>query len=92
MKTNNDAAIAEYATALQFYLTYVPSGDAPRDGKIRDRLLDADTAIREGNLRGTLAYEQAVLRADRIAFDIREQMSRAASGRTNRPFDKIAFS
>ncbi len=59
MKTNDDAAIAEYATALQFYLTYVPSSDAPWDGRMRERLLDADTAIREGNLRGTLAYEKA---------------------------------
>ena len=78
MKTNDDdAAIAEYATALQFYLTYVPSGDAPWDGKMPERLLDADTAIREGNLRGTPAYEKAVLRADRIAFDIREQMAKS---------------
>jgi hypothetical protein len=77
MKTNDDAAITEYATALQFYLTYVPSGDAPWDGRIWERILNADTAIREGNLRGTPAYENAVLRADRIAFDIREQMAKS---------------
>ena len=77
MKTNDDAAIAEYATALQFSLTYVPSGDAPWDGRIWERILNADTAIREGNLRGTPAYENAVLRADRIAFDIREQMAKS---------------
>ncbi|MFY9836963.1 MAG: hypothetical protein WAK55_10900 [Xanthobacteraceae bacterium] len=69
---NTEAAIIQrYEKALQFYLAYIPSNNASWDRGIWDALKEADAEIREHGLDRKLEYDQAVLRADKIARAIR---------------------
>jgi hypothetical protein len=63
--------IESYGKALQFYLAYIPSDDASWDRSIWEALKAADMEIRDRRLEGKPEYDQAVLRADKIARAIR---------------------
>ncbi len=73
------AIIKRYGKALQFYLAYIPTDDKSWDRRIWDELRKADAEVRENELEGKPEYNNAVLRADQIAGDIRVQWSKHAS-------------
>jgi len=76
MMDRAEAAIIErYAEALQFSLAYFPSTDVNFDRRIRDELWDAGTEIERRGLAKTSQYDEAVLRADRIAREIRTKQA-----------------
>jgi hypothetical protein len=69
-------AIKRYGKALQFYRAYVPSNDTCWDRRIWNELRDADAEVREYGLQGKPEYNEAILRADQIAQEIRAQRSK----------------
>jgi hypothetical protein len=66
------SALREYEDALTYFLTHSPDQqDGDFDLRMRTRLYDADCEIEKHGLRGTAAYNEAVLRADRNASALR---------------------
>jgi hypothetical protein len=62
------AALQEYEDALTEFLTSVRARDGRSDFPSRQRLYMAGTEIERLKLRGTPAYSEAVLRADRNSW------------------------
>ena len=61
-------ALQEYEDALTEFLTSVRARDGRSDFPLRQRLYGAGTEIERLKLRGTPAYSEAVLRADRNSW------------------------
>jgi hypothetical protein len=62
------AALQEYEDALTEFLTSVRARDTLSDFPLRQRLYAAGIKIERLKLRGTPAYNDAVLRADRNSW------------------------
>jgi hypothetical protein len=62
------AALQEYEDALTEFLTSVRARDGRSDFPLRQRLYGAGIEIERLKLRGTPAYSDAVLRADRNSW------------------------
>jgi hypothetical protein len=62
------AALQEYEDALTDFLTSVRARDTRSDFPLRQRLYAAGVEIERLKLRGTPAYNDAVLRADRDSW------------------------
>ena len=62
------AALQEYEDALTEFLTSVRARDGRSDFPLRQRLYSAGIEIERLKLRGTPAYNDAVLRADRNSW------------------------
>ena len=61
-------ALQEYEDAMTEFLTSVRARDGRSDFPLRQRLYAAGTEIERLKLRGTPAYNDAVLRADRNSW------------------------
>jgi hypothetical protein len=61
-------ALQEYEDALTEFLTSVRARDTLSDFPLRQRLYKASMQIERLKLRGTPAYNDAVLRADRNSW------------------------
>jgi hypothetical protein len=61
-------ALQEYEDALTEFLTSVRARDTRSDFPLRQRLYGAGIKIERLKLRGTPAYNDAVLRADRNSW------------------------
>jgi hypothetical protein len=62
------AVLQEYEDALTEFLTSVRARDTRSDFPLRQRLYAAGIEIERLKLRGTAAYSDAVLRADRNSW------------------------
>ena len=62
------AALQEYEDAMVEFLTSVRARDTRSDFPLRQRLYAAGLEIERLKLRGTPAYNDAVLRADRDSW------------------------
>jgi hypothetical protein len=62
------AALQEYEDAMAEFLTSVRARDTRSDFPLRQRLYAAGVEIERLKLRGTPAYSDAVLRADRDSW------------------------
>ena len=62
------AALQEYEDAMTEFLTSVRARDTRSDFPLRQRLYAAGIEIERLKLRGTPAYNDAVLRADRNSW------------------------
>ena len=62
------AALQEYEDAMTDFLTSVRARDSRSDFPLRQRLYMAGIEIERLKLRGTPAYNDAVLRADRNSW------------------------
>ena len=62
------AVLQEYEDAMREFLTSVRARDSLSDFPLRQRLYAASMRIERLKLRGTPAYNDAVLRADRNSW------------------------
>ena len=67
-KAEVDRALQEYEDAMTDFLTSVRARDSRSDFPLRQRLYAAGLEIERLKLRGTPAYSDAVLRADRNSW------------------------
>ena len=67
-KPGEAAALREYEEAMTEFLTSVGARDARSDFPLRQRLYKAGIEVERLKLRGTPAYNDAVLRADRNSW------------------------
>jgi hypothetical protein len=67
-KTDVAGALHEYEEAMTEFLTSVRARDTLADFPLRQRLYAAGIQIERLKLRGTPAYSEAVLRADRNSW------------------------
>ena len=74
------AALQEYEDAMAEFLTSVRARDTRSDFPLRQRLYAAGIEIERLKLRGTPAYNDAVLRADRNCETVRRSSGRARIG------------
>jgi hypothetical protein len=72
------AALQEYEDAMAEFLTSVRARDTRSDFPLRQRLYAAGVEIERLRLRGTPAYNDAVLRADRNSWPVECAKSRAS--------------
>jgi hypothetical protein len=66
-----ETAVRKYKKALMFHLAHLPTADVERELQINEALVAADLEIRELGLERTPKYEDAVLRAEADAYQIR---------------------
>ncbi len=69
-----ETAIRRYEKASLFLQAYYPSADASWNARMCDEFQDADAKVQEYRLQGTRAYNEAVLRAEQTAHQIKSRI------------------